>query len=429
MRTGLSWFLGACLFAAGPAFAQSPLRLPDLDGTTMPSLAPAQGQAGAAQAVQPAQVSQETPIPPVDPPPADSGLLAPGGSLEPYRVWANAEYLLFFVKNAPTPVPLVTGSNPNNPTQSVFGSDQNLGVFSGMRFQLGSWLDPASSVGVEATFFLLERRSATSGIASDAGGSPTLQWSFANQTPGAAGANLMPIAYPGVFAGSASITSTLQLWGAEANGVFVLVPRQAGFELVGIAGFRYVDLLENLNIGTMSSDMLTAPNTVLSQTDHFGTRNQFYGGQLGARLNLEGERFSFDMTAKLAIGMTHQSLDVQGSSTQTGPGGPTGTFPGGFFTQSSNIGRFAGNDFGFIPDIELKLHYFITPRWSVFIGYDFMYWNSVIRPGSQIDRNINLTQSAVLGNGALIGPGFPAQQFNRTDFWAQGINFGFEFRY
>jgi hypothetical protein len=65
----------------------------------------------------------------------------------------------------------------------------------------------------------------------------------------------------------------------------------------------------------------------------------------------------------------------------------------------------------------------------VFAGYDFMYMNSVVRPGNQVDRNINLTQSSVLGYGAINGPAFPAQQFNRTDFWAQGATFGFEFRY
>ena len=226
-----------------------------------------------------------------------------------------------------------------------------------------------------------------------------------------------------------TVTSTLQLWGGEANAVAVLIPRQAGFELTALAGIRYIDLQENLDINTVSSALLTTPNTVLAQNDQFATRNQFYGGQVGARLNLEGDRFSLDMTAKLAVGVTHQSVDIQGSSAQTGPGGVNGVFPGGLFTQPSNIGSRSANQFGIVPAIEWKLHYFITEGLSVFVGYDFMYWNSVVRPGTQIDRNINLTQSAVLGNGALNGPAFPTQQFNRTDFWAQGATFGFEFRY
>jgi hypothetical protein len=53
----------------------------------------------------------------------------------------------------------------------------------------------------------------------------------------------------------------------------------------------------------------------------------------------------------------------------------------------------------------------------------------VVRPGNQIDRNINLTQSQFLGNGALTGQASPGPALSRTDFWAQGITFGLEYRY
>jgi hypothetical protein len=282
---------------------------------------------------------------------------------------------------------------------------------------------------MEGSFFLLQRRSTTFNASSDANGTPTLQFPFFNVSPGVVGDSLMPITFPGIFAGGVTVTSTLQLWGAEANGVAVLIPRQAGIEVTGLLGIRYIDLQENLDISTVSSALLTVPATTLAQTDQFGTRNQFYGGQIGARLNVEWERLSLDMTAKLAVGVTHQTVDINGVSAQTGPGGVNGTFPGGLFAQPSNMGHFAANQFGIVPSVEWKLHYFITSGLSAFVGYDFMYWNSVVRPGSQIDRNINLTQSAVLGNGALNGPAFPTQQFGRTDFWAQGATFGFEFRY
>ena len=31
--------------------------------------------------------------------------------------------------------------------------------------------------------------------------------------------------------------------------------------------------------------------------------------------------------------------------------------------------------------------------------------------------------------GALVGPSQPSPLFNRTDFWAQGVTFGLEFRF
>ena len=49
-----------------------------------------------------------------------------------------------------------------------------------------------------------------------------------------------------------------------------------------LGGFRYFDLRERLNVG----DLTTFPedgNAGYAISDQFGTRNQFYGGQLGAR--------------------------------------------------------------------------------------------------------------------------------------------------
>jgi hypothetical protein len=77
----------------------------------------------------------------------------------------------------------------------------------------------------------------------------------------------------------------------------------------------------------------------------------------------------------------------------------------------------------------VTLSVFITPQLRAFVGYDLLYWTQVDRPGSQVDTNINLSQSAILGTGALTGPAYPAPVLNRTDFWAQGVNVGLEFRY
>ena len=50
--------------------------------------------------------------------------------------------------------------------------------------------------------------------------------------------------------------------------------------------------------------------------------------------------------------------------------------------------------------------------------------------GDQIDLTVNPTQLATpTGPGTLVGPARPAFQFDGTDFWAQGINFGMELRY
>lgn len=340
------------------------------------------------------------------------------------RIWVRAEYLSYWVKNTPVPVSIVTG-DINNPTQELLNSERSLGMLSGFRFGFGAWLDSSHSLGLETNIFALERQTRRFFASSDDMGNPILAFPFTNQTPGAVGDMLMPITSPGQFAGNIVVSSTLQLWGAETNGVISLA-RRGEFEFIGILGFRYLDLRENLHISTLSADVT---DTVLLQSDHFNTRSQFFGGQIGGRLDWQGERFGFDLTGKLALGSTHQSVDIQGFSAQNGPAGATGVFPGGFFTQPSNIGRFSVNQFTVIPSVELKLYAQLTSHVRAFIGYDFMYWNQVVRPGSQIDRNINLTQSAIYGNGVLTGPASPTPLFNRTDFWAQDITFGLQFRF
>ena len=79
----------------------------------------------------------------------------------PCRTWAQVEYLFWWLRNAPLPVPLVTTGNPNvgfDPnhvntvntagaigqpgTQILFGEESiHEQGFSGMRLTVGGWVD------------------------------------------------------------------------------------------------------------------------------------------------------------------------------------------------------------------------------------------------------------------------------------------------
>ncbi len=378
-------------------------------------------------------VAQDVAAPVIDLRPQETG--------NNYRIWGRSEYLLWWVKNAQLPVPLVTTGDPNvgfplvnsagaigQPgTRVLFGgSDASFGAFSGMRFTLGGWLNRDHVVGIEGSGFLLERRTNQFAAGSDALGNPPLYLPAFNVQAGAERA--VAIADPlRQFSGDVFVTSSLQLWGAEFNGV-LNVWRRPGLEVTLLAGFRYADLTESLNIHNTTNDLLFFNTTVLN--DQFGTRNQFYGGQVGGRVSWKRDRLSMDVTGKVALGTTHQVVSIQGDITQSGPGAfAAGTFRGGLYTQPTNIGRRTANEFTVLPAVELKLGYQITPRLRASAGYEFMYWNQVVRPGNQIDRNINQSQSPIFGGGALVGQASPTPLFNRTDFWAHGVNFGLEFRY
>ena len=56
----------------------------------------------------------------------------------------------------------------------------------------------------------------------------------------------------------------------------------------------------------------------------------------------------------------------------------------------------------------------------------------VVRPGEQIDTNVNTRFRPPLPGFAAVtptGPAVPAVLFRNTDYWAQGLNFGLQYRY
>jgi len=149
-------------------------------------------------------------------------------------------------------------------------------------------------------------------------------------------------------------------------------------------------------------------------------------------LNWERDRFSVGLTGKVALGVTRETVNIYGNSSQSGPGAfAPGSFNGGLYTQASNIGQQTKNFASSISSVEAKLGYRITPQIRATLGYDYLFWSNVARATNQFDRNINPNQSAILGNGVIVAadPAQPAPQMNQSNFSVHGVSFGLEFRY
>ena len=75
----------------------------------------------------------------------------------------------------------------------------------------------------------------------------------------------------------------------------------------------------------------------------------------------------------------------------------------------------------------------MTDQLKAFVGYNFLYWSNVIRPGDQIDTVIDVNRVPRFVPPGVIVPDAgvqrPAVLFRETDFWAQGINFGVQYRW
>lgn len=248
--------------------------------------------------------------------------------------------------------------------------------------------------------------------------------------------------------GQVTVSRQSNLWGADVNlrrnlwccdnfrGDFLVGARILGLD-------ENLSITENLIVANAAANRFGAPNgTPIMVNDSFVTQNRFYGPQFGVDGEYRFGNFSLGFRGKLAMGVTQQMLQIRGLTevggvtlTNSATGGT-----GGLLAQTgTNIGNYRKDMFGVIPEVGLTLGYNIFDWWRITAGYNFLYWNSVVRPGEQIDRRVNpaFFPGAVGGpNGNLPagvnpgdGPKVPAKLFSSSDLYIHGVTFGMEFRY
>jgi len=380
------------------------------------------------------------------------------------RFWGSVDYLLWWITDGPSSVPLVTtttaGQNvADEPgriggpgTVVLFGGDSmDYGTFSGIRATVGGWLGGDSVVGIEVGGFALEQRSVGFNAASNAAGSPPLAIPYRGPA-GEEALNISNFAANALYQGGIDISSASRLWGAEVNAVGLMVDNGSSSWTL-LAGFRYADLDEDLILSVASHFNRTRagnPNLPADEpqsyriafTDSFSTRNQFYGGQVGSRFRATRGRLLVDFVTKVALGSTHQTVDINGNTNivrenVTNDDVITATTPlvrsQGLFAQSTNTGRRSQDVFTVIPEVGVKVGFAVAPGIFASVGYDAMYWSNVVRAGGQIDRTINGVRPEPPTFTSVIPPtattGQPAPLFNDSSLWAHGVSFGLELRY
>jgi hypothetical protein len=83
-----------------------------------------------------------------------------------------------------------------------------------------------------------------------------------------------------------------------------------------------------------------------------------------------------------------------------------------------------------IPELTVNLGINLTRRLSMFVGYNLIYVNKVARPGAQINPVVDASTVPLSPTYGATGqvPG-TRLLFVQDDFWLQGANFGFTFKY
>jgi len=342
-------------------------------GIGLPDSRPFPGNAGA---------PVNTPLAPQDP--------APNANCQPatppWRVhgWLGADYLLYFPNSQPVPN-IVTADAPG--VAILVGGHVGYGAASGFRIDVGVWLDSADLLAGQTIFDQLIRKSETFAPA----GTVFLQ------------TNLGGVPFPVPVTNFIFQTWTqfnkvdgntlLRLWNTNTTRFFAIV------------GTKVMSLEEDIN---MVYNAGAGP-----LFDEFHTRNMFYGVQLGLKMERCSDPWSFDLTAKISLGGNYTNTTILGANTINSPTQ--------VFTNDANIGYYEKTVFSVVPEILGNLSYRVTDRLSLRIGYNFLAYSNVQRPGSQIVQNIAPGLAA-----PHTQPAFPDV---RETFVVHGANFGATFRY
>jgi hypothetical protein len=294
---------------------------------------------------------------------------------------------------------------------------------SGGRFTLGYWLDEEQTVGIEGSYFFLAGRSVDFST-SNSDPNVILARPFFNVITGMQDSEIVP--------GSIRVSLGSRLQGADINGICNLCCCCC-YRVDLIAGFQYLQLDEGLGI---AENLMVPPNTPITGgtkiglADQFCAHTHFYGGQIGGRAEVRRGKFFVDVFGSIGLGDSHESIEINGTTVITPPGGPTTVAKGGLLALPSNIGEFSRDRFAVKPEVGINVGYQVTCHLRAFVGYTFLYLSDAVRPGDQIDLAVNPTQlPTTRPTTGLVGPARPAVLFNDTDFWAQGVSAGLEFRY
>lgn len=343
--------------------------------------------------------------------------------------WARAEYLWWRTKGNDIPALVATGTTTTPEASALFGTEQIDNDFrSGLRINLGRWLDECQQMGLEVVYFSVfddhatgDFFAATTGGA--ASGEPILVRPFYNVFTD--DNDHLRISFPGETDGSINIQSS-----SELHSVSVLLRKayhrgpRGRVDLIG--GYRYFRFREGLQIDQRS--VLTNPNNPgvgnqFELFDRFLAENDFHGGDLGFVAEFSAGPAALEILAKVALGNLHRTVTIDGSTEiRTPPPTTVSGGTGGLLALVTNTGQKTDNDFAALPEFGLNARYQVTNCLTLVGGYTLVMLNDVVRTGEQIDRGVN--PSYFPGNVPVGEPRPQRLDNNVTDLWVHGLSVG-----
>ena len=362
--------------------------------------------------------------------------------------WFRAEYLLWDHHGMNVP-PLVTSSVVGTPTNqagalgerdtvTLYGNDEiHDGVRSGVRFRFGKALGCEQRWGVEFEVFKFENQVSSYRTGAEA----IIARPFFNLAPlvPPVGQDVQLVRYPGLADGAVQIDARSEFGGyglwlrhnlcgstgvcgcGDCGDCTGCGPSNCRVDVVG--GYRYLKLDEHITI----FEDLTTSSDAFSIRDDFRGKNEFHGLDIGCVISACHGRLSVEFLGKVAVGSSRQTVEIYGQ-TVTDPGQASQqVFDGGILALRSNSGSYKRDDLAVVPELGFNVAYQLCKRWSASVGYSFIYWSRVSRPGDHIQLSLN-PDLFPPETPPTTGPLLPIFESQPTHFYAHGLTLGLEYR-
>lgn len=409
-------------------------------------------------------------------------------------LYARAEYLSWWFDGMDVPALVVdaevVGTDPNtgqtlidpDSVRTIHGNESILeGQRDGARYTIGMWLDDCGTLGIEGDYygFGTERERFQAGTRGDGepeelfifrpffnsfdpnafdlargpavedvdtdllDGSVTIRYASRFQTAGirlrhglccVPGCGVSCGDCVGCGSGAGCGSGVGSGWGGPLGRLCDLL--RCGTRRTDLlTGVRWARLSDDLRINedlvVIDDDFGADVGTEILVEDYFATSNDFVGGEIGYTTEWEKDRWSLTLLSKLAIGNNRQRVRISGFTQTTQPGQPSDEPEvGGLLAQTTNIGFEERDELSVMPEVGFTLGYQLTRRLRLLGGYTFLYWSNVVRPGDQIDLDVNATLIPSNNVDPELVPGdHPRRDFVSTDFWAHGVSIGGEYRW
>ena len=341
---------------------------------------------------------------------------------EAVSYWGTGQFLptLVTTSNADPILPVEqAGLLGGAATLSLFGGGEvGRGATSGIRYEVGFWLDDCRSQGFLVRLF--DSGDNDLSLQTDGTRQAVIARNFLDVGPPRA-QSLVSIAYPNQTNGTISANLS-----SNTNGGDILLRQALAQDHLGrwdwLVGYQTARLIESIDIVSTTTN-LNVPNPILNQADHFRSRSQFHGATLGLGGEAREANWYFGGLFKVGFGNMERRNEISGFS-QTTVGTDVATQNQGLLARQSNIGTHRDNTFVLVPELGLHVGYRLTPRLDFTVGYSLLRLPKVARVVDTLDGELASNLS-----DPLTGEIKPTFVMRESNFTLHSLNLGLQWAY